>query len=260
MVSLFISRDGTPIACRCSGTGPPLVLVHGMAGASTRWAPILPGLEEYFTVYAMDRRGRGESGDGDGYAMEREFEDVAAVVDGIGEPVNLLGHSSGGLFSLEAALLTQNIRKLVLYEPLEVGATLPEGGVDRLQALLDAGDREEVLTTFMREFVNIPPQEIELIKSTPAWPARMAAAHTLPRELRAEERYEFDAQRFEGLHVPTLLLTGGDSPQFFKGGVEVVDAALPNSWIVVLPGQRHNADQTAPDLFVREVLAFLTEG
>jgi pimeloyl-ACP methyl ester carboxylesterase len=256
------SKDGTPIACQRSGAGAPLVLVHGTGGAYARWAPILPALGKQFTVYAVDRRGRGESGDAQSYAIEREFEDVAAVVDSIGGEVNLLGHSFGAVCSLEVALLTPHLRKLVLYEPplpLPGVPIYPEGIIDWLQGLVDADDRAGALTTFMREVVRMPPHELDLFKASPAFPARVAAAHTLPRELRAHEAYRFEAQRFEKLNVPTLLLLGGDSPQFFKTAIEAVNAALSNSRIVVLPGQRHIAIDTAPDLFAREVLAFLEQ-
>ena len=111
------SQDGTTIGYSHIGSGSPLVLVHGTGGASTRWTPILPALEQHFSVCVVDRRGRGASGDGNTYAIEREFEDIAAVVDAMGEPVNLLGHSFGGICALEAGLLTRNLRKLVLYEP-----------------------------------------------------------------------------------------------------------------------------------------------
>jgi len=111
------SVDGTPIVYWRSGEGPPLVLVHGASADHSRWTPVLPAFEQRFTVYAVDRRGRGGSGDSDDYTIEREFEDVAAVVDSLGEPANLLGHSYGALCALEAALLTRNVRKLVLYEP-----------------------------------------------------------------------------------------------------------------------------------------------
>ncbi len=105
-IETVISADGTPIACWLSGSGPPLVLVHGTAADHVRWAPVLPALEERFAVIAIDRRGRGRSGDGDGYAMEREFEDVAAVADWAGDETAVLGHSYGGNCALEAALLT----------------------------------------------------------------------------------------------------------------------------------------------------------
>jgi pimeloyl-ACP methyl ester carboxylesterase len=258
----ILSKDGTPIAYQRSGTGPPLVLVHGTGGAHARWIPILPAFEKQFTVYAVDRRGRGESVEAHAYAIEREFEDVAAVVDSIGDEVNLLGHSFGGLCALEAALLTPNLRKLIVYEPpLPVpGVTIfSEALINQLQALLDAGDRVGVLTTFMHEVVRMPAHELEFFQASPAFPARVAAAHTLPRELRAHETYHFEPERFKNLHVPTLLLLGGDSPPFFKAAIEMANAALPDSRIVILPGQQHIAMDTAPDLFVREVLAFLTE-
>ncbi|MBM3179420.1 MAG: alpha/beta hydrolase [Chloroflexi bacterium] len=254
------SKDGTSIAYQRSGAGSPLVLVHGTGGSYTRWTPILPALEKHFRVFAIDRRGRGESGDSEPYAHAREFEDIAAVVDSIGESVCLLGHSFGAICSLEAALLTSNLHKLILYEPpIPVGGVqiYPEGIIDQLQALLVAGDGGGVLTTFFQEVVKMPSHEFELFKSSPAWPARVAAAHTLPRELRVAERYQFEAERFTKLPVPALLLLGGDSPAFFKAAIETLAAALPNSQAVVLPGQQHIAIDTAPDLFAHEVLAFL---
>jgi pimeloyl-ACP methyl ester carboxylesterase len=111
------SNDGTLIAFRKTGSGPPLVLIHGGTADYTRWNPVLPELEQKFTVYAVDRRGRGRSTESGEYSIQREFEDVAAIADATGEPVYLLGHSLGAFISLEAALLTKNIRKLILYEP-----------------------------------------------------------------------------------------------------------------------------------------------
>ena len=143
----------------------PLVLVHGTGGAYAGWESILPAIEKQFRVFAVDRRGRGESGEARTYAIEREFEDVAAVVDSIGAEVNLLGHSFGGICALEAALLIPRLRKLVLYEPPLPVPGVPiyrEGIIDRLEALLDAGDRTAVLTTFMREVVRMPEYEHDL--------------------------------------------------------------------------------------------------
>ena len=256
------STDGTTIAYERTGSGMPLVLVHGTGGAYTRWAPIQPALEKHFSVYAIDRRGRGESTEVDSYAIEREFEDVAAVVDSTGEPVNLLGHSFGGICALEATLLTENLRKLVLYEPpipIEEMPLYPEGVIERLQSLLDKGDREGVLTTFMLEVVEMPAHEFEVFQSSPAWPDRVAAAHTLPREVRAHEAYRFDADRFQDVDTPTLLLLGGDSPDFFKAVTAKLDAALSNTQIVEMPGQQHIAINTAPQMFADEVIKFLTE-
>jgi pimeloyl-ACP methyl ester carboxylesterase len=202
---IVASEDGTPIAGWRSGEGPPLVLVHGTAADRSRWRPVLPTLEERFAVCAIDRRGRGGSGDSDDYAIEREFEDIAAVVDSLGEPANLLGHSYGALCALEAALLTQNVRRMVLYDPgIEVAGEeiYPHEVIERLEALLEAGDRDGVVATTMREVAGLPPETVEHMRSQPVWQARVDAAHTIPRELRAVKAYRFDPERFRELEVP----------------------------------------------------------
>jgi pimeloyl-ACP methyl ester carboxylesterase len=145
MIETIPSKDGTLIAYQRSGEGPPLILVHGTGGSHVRWAPILSALEPHFGLYAVDRRGRGESGDAASYAIEREFEDVAALVEAIGQPVYLLGHSYGGICALEAARLTQHIRKLILYEPPITSPGIPSTRMDCLtvwRALLAVGKRE----------------------------------------------------------------------------------------------------------------------
>lgn len=255
------SKDGTLIAFERSGKGPPLVLVHGTTADHTRWKPVLPQLERHFTVYAVDRRGRGGSGDAPVYAIENEFDDVAAVVDAIGEPVLLLGHSYGALCALEASLRTRNLRKLVLYEPpvRTAGSLYPPGAAERLQALLDAGEADSVVATFFREVVRAPDDELAMLRSLPNWPARVAAAHTIPRELRINDDYRFEQARFVAMRVPTLLLLGGSSPPMFQDAIEAVRAALPDARVAVMPGQQHAAINTAPDLFLREVLGFFLE-
>jgi pimeloyl-ACP methyl ester carboxylesterase len=254
------SKDGPHIAYWRSGQGPPLALVHGTAADHGRWAPVLPAFEQRFTVYAIDRRGRGGSSDSDDYAIEREFEDVAAVVDSVGEPANLLGHSYGALCALEAALLTRNIRKLVLYDPgIEAAGEeiYPHEVIERLEALLRAGDRDGVVATTMREVAGLPPETVEHLRTLPVWQTRVAAAHTIPRELRAVKAYRFDPERFRDLGVPTLLLSGSDSPAALRKAAEVANEALPDSRIVVMPGQGHAAMDTGTDLFTTEVLRFL---
>jgi pimeloyl-ACP methyl ester carboxylesterase len=254
-----VSWDGTRIAYERSGTGPPLLLVHGSLADHTRWGPILPMLEPHFTVYAMDARGRGGSGDAEEYAIERDYEDVAAVVDAIGRPVDVVGHSHGALTGLEAALLTPNIGRLVLYEPPEPGVRIvPAETTARMKALLEAGDRAGVIRTLMLEGLGATEEEFEMVRAAPSWPSRLAAAHTVLREDEAEEALPpFDPARFTGLTIPVLLLLGGDSPPLLSNFTARLHAALPNSKVVILPGQQHIAITTAPDLFAREVLAFL---
>lgn len=254
------SRDGTRIGYERSGSGPPLVLVHGTTADRTRWAPVLPAFEGHFTVYAMDRRGRGLSGDTDPYVIEREYEDIAALVDGIGGPVHLLGHSYGALCALEAALLTSNVARLVLYEPaFPVGEPLYTPGRRELfEAMLARDDREAVLTTFFREDVGLTAAELAAARAEPSWGARLASAHTLPREF-ADGDYVFDARRFEGLTVPVLLLTGSESPSMLAAPTAALHAALPRSRVSVMDEQSHAAITMAPALFARLVVDFLTE-
>ncbi len=250
------SQDGTLIALERRGTGPPLLLVHGVLGSSRRW-PMLPALDQHFTLYIMDRRGRGRSGDTLPYTIEREFEDVAAVVNAIGSGVNLFGHSFGGLCVLEAARLSPHVRRLIAYEPAPVPAARQITA--RLQALLDAGERETAIATFLQEIVEMPAHEIELLRASPAFPAMLDAAHTIPRELRAEEAYRLESARFRHLRRPILLLAGGDSPPASRAVLEAWHAALPDSQVAVLPGQQHIAHYTAPELLARQIVSFLFE-
>ena len=255
------SKDGVPIACWCSGSGAsePLLLVHGTSGDHFAWTPVLAALEQQFCVWTIDRRGRGRSGDRDDYALERESEDIAAVIDAIRRPVHVLGHSFGGLCALEAALLTPNISSLILYEPsISLAGSGWSSEIDaHLQALIDSGNREEALLFFFRDIVKSPAHELAALQAGPSWPGRLAAAHTILRELRSISHYSFDPHRFAALGIPALLLLGGESPQRRHVIAEMLHRSLSGSRIAVLQGQQHSAMRTAPDLFVREILAFL---
>jgi pimeloyl-ACP methyl ester carboxylesterase len=255
------SKDGTTIGYQRNGAGPPLLLVHGTTADHTRWSAVSPQLEQHFTVYAMDRRGRGGSTDAPEYDIRREAEDVAAVVEAIGEPVFILAHSYGAVCSLEAALLTDQLRRMVLYEPpIPTGLPMYSPGVpDRMRALIASGELEATLEVFMREVVRMPEHELEAYRQLPTWKRRIQLAPTIPRELAIDRTYRFDPERFANLRVPVLLLLGGDSPPLFRQAANAVDAALPNSTVVTLPGQQHIAMDTNPDLFVSEVLRFLRE-
>jgi pimeloyl-ACP methyl ester carboxylesterase len=259
---MITSKDGVPIAYERSGAGLPLVLIHGAAADHTRWTPILPELEKHFTVYAVDRRGRGQSGDVEPYTIEREYEDVVAVVDSIPGPVNLLGHSYGAICSLEASLKTSNLRKLILYEPpihTDLKEDHPSDAFNRMDSYLYVGERDKALIVFLEEIVGIPQNEINLLRSLPSWSSRVAAAHTLPREEASVSSYILEPQRFSHMETPTLLLLGGDSPPFFGAAIEALRKSILNSRIEIMPGQRHAAMDTAPGLFSSEVIGFLTE-
>jgi pimeloyl-ACP methyl ester carboxylesterase len=213
-------------------------------------------------VYAVDRRGRGQSGDAEPYRIEREYEDVAAVVNSIPDPVNLLGHSYGAICCLEASLKVSNLRKLILYEPpisTDVKKSNPPDAMDRMNLSLRLGDREKALVTFLQEIVGIPETEISLLRSLPSWRSRVDAAHTIPREEVSIDSYVFEPQRFSNMEIPTLLLLGSESPLFYRAAIETLKKSMVDSRIATMPGQGHAAMDTAPELFLREILGFLTE-
>ena len=254
-----ISPDGTAIAYERAGHGPPLVLVHGTGRDGSYWAPSLPGLAQHMTVHAVDRRGRGGSGDTDRYDINREVEDILTVIDAVGEPVHLLGHSYGAIVSLEAALRTDLLQSLILYEPpFSVGTDrVPSDLGDKLEATMATGDREAVLITFLQEGPRYPPEVIAAQRARPDWPDRIAFAHTLPRETQAVLRYVFNPDRVAGLRLPALLLLGGESPPFFQQAIEALQTTLPENEVAVLSGQHHNAIESAPALFIEAVNRFI---
>ncbi|HEU4319772.1 MAG TPA: alpha/beta hydrolase [Acidimicrobiia bacterium] len=256
------SADGTVLSVHTSGHGPALLLVHGTSADHTRWSGVAPELEKRFSVFYMDRRGRGDSGDGPSYHVMREAEDVASVVEAIGQPVRILGHSYGALCAMEAALLTDEIARMVLYEPpIPTGVTMYADGVpDRMQGLLDAGEPERALEVFFREVVRMPEEELDAYRRLPMWQQRIKLAPTIPREMAIDRTYVFEPEKFAGLDIPVGLYLGGDSPELFRSAVATAEAALPNATIVVLPGQQHVAMDTDPDLFLREVFRFLLDG
>ena len=256
-ISTVLSKDGTRIALECRGKGPSLLIVHGGTGDRKRWTPLLPLFASRFTVCAMDRRGHGESEPGTSYSLQKESEDVVAAVNARHNPVFVLGHSIGGVFVLEAAFMTKKISKLVLYEPplqdLDHTAV-----ADRMERLIQSGNREQALLTFLGEIVMMSPNEIELMKARPVWPARVAGIDIQIREIRALTKYRFDARRMGKLKTPTLLLAGSNtaSPQV-KQAVKSLEDALPNRTLFVFEGEGHNAMDNIPQQFAEVVMKFL---
>src|SRR6202790_1745343 len=250
------SKDGTLIAVECAGTGPSLVIVHGGTGDRSRWTPLFPLFASRFSVCAMDRRGHGASGDSPHYSLQREAEDVAAVVNSRPGPVFLLGHSYGGVCALEAAFLTDKISKLVLYEPplqdLDHSAV-----VAKMEKMIQEGDREQALVIFLQEIVMISPSEIVSMKARPSWPGLVASVESSIRQARALASYRFDPKRMKTMKVQTLLLPGRNplSPQLKKAIRGLLDS-LPNRSLFVFQGQQHNAMDTVPGQFAERVSSF----
>ncbi len=264
---MVASADGTRIADFVSGDGPALVLVHGTTADHTTFRVIEPALATRHTIHAIDRRGRGASGDGPRYAIEREFEDLAAVVEAIsaatGRAVDVVGHSLGGRIGLGAALRTPNVRRLVVYE----GAPAPAGmtytardQLERLRSLAQAGRNEELVETFFQEIVGMTDEELAGYRANPVWPARVAAAPTIVREIEEE-----DGSAAAGLEalgrvtVPVLQILGGAGLPVFRAATEALDARLADGRIAVIEGAKHAAHHTHPDRFVAEVERFLAQ-
>jgi pimeloyl-ACP methyl ester carboxylesterase len=251
-------KDGTSIAYKRSGTGPPLLLVHGAISDHRIWQQVSPALETHFTVYAIDRRTHGSSGPyPDNYTIECEFEDIAEFINAIGESVYLVGHSSGACYALFAALRTPNVHSLVLYEPPPLQLP-PPAVLERINAYEAQNDLVGLFTTFMDGIVRTPPETLERLQKNRLWQMWLSNAHTLPAELRSFAKYNLDPAQFTAFHKPTLLLYGSESPRYMRASTEKVAALLPNSRVAVLEGQGHGAMNSAPELFVGQIMQFLT--
>ncbi len=271
------SADGTPIAVYSSGTGPPFILVHGASADHTTFRVIGPRLAERFTVHAIDRRGRGGSGDTPPYDIEREFEDVAAVAQAVagevgagdpsspvlpGPPVDVFGHSYGGRCALGAAARSDAIRRVISYE----GAPTPPGArygdstvlVD-LVRLAELGKFEDLLREFLRRVVGMTPDGLADYAANPVWPDRVAAAATIVRELAAEgsDAGPGGLQALEAVRQPVLQLLGGASRPEFGIATRALDARLVDGRVVVIPGARHAAHHTHPEAVLDAVTGFL---
>ncbi len=259
--------DGTAIAVMRSGRpgAPALVLVHGAAADHTTFRVLGPLLATDHELFAVDRRGRGASGDTLPYAIEREFEDVAAIAEAVavstGRPtVDVFGHSYGGRCALGGALLTPTIRRVISYE----GAPTPSGErygdaalADELVALAGAGDNERLLERFMTEVVGMSAADLERYRADPVWPRRVAAAPTIARELRMESGDEARLERLSTVRQPVLQLLGSDSLPAFASATRALDERLVDGRIVVIDGARHAAHHTHPDAVVAALQAFL---
>jgi len=257
-----VSPDGTRIAVWRSGGGRPLVLVHGTTADHTTWRTVGPLLASTHTVIAIDRRGRGASGDTPPYDIAREEEDVAAVAEHalatIGGPVTVLGHSYGGRCVLGAGLLTEAIDRLVVYEgPVtrdSFGET--EEIAAELDLLLAEGEPERVLEVFMRRVVKVTDEEWDAFRSSETFLLRVLAAHTIIRELRSGIGDRGDIERFRSVRQPVLQIVGGASDARFAAAASALADALPDGRLVVIDDARHAAHHTHPDRFVTAVTDF----
>lgn len=261
MLRHVTAPDGVRLACDVRGEGPPLVMVHGAGSARWSFDLVRAHIEDRFTVWALDRRGRGDSEDGDGYSLEREFEDVEAVVfeAGGGLPdVFLFGHSYGALVAAGAATRVGRLEGLVLYEPPMGGVLEDEAWIGRYEARIAAGERAEAVRAFMRDVGGYREEEIDTLERTPLWEARLEIAPTAVRELRAEQEFELDSIGLRWLdRMRCVLLLGSESPDWARRSTDAFAAAIPGAEVRVLDGHGHGANLSGPELVAAELQRLL---
>jgi pimeloyl-ACP methyl ester carboxylesterase len=247
-MSTVRSSDGTTIAYERSGEGPAVILVDGALchRASGPSGPLAAALASRFTVYTYDRRGRGESGDTAPHAVEREVEDLAALIDAAGGSAHVYGISSGAVLALEAARRGAAIDRLALYEaPFIVDdSRAPMGAAYRAQldACLRDDRRGDAVRLFMRQ-VGVPAPLVALMRLMPAWPKLTAVAHTLAYDAAVmgdtQDGKPLPAGRWDDVTVPALAVVGGKSPAWLKAGMRALADTLPCAEHRVLAGQTH---------------------
>jgi pimeloyl-ACP methyl ester carboxylesterase len=235
------SADGTTIAYERAGQGQPLIIATGAFCDRHTSDGLVPLLAPHVTVVTYDRRGRGDSGDTQPYAAEREVEDVAALIDTLGGPVFLYGHSSGAIIALEAAMAGLDIAKLVVYEPpYPIGRKVPEDLVERVRAAVGEGRRGDAATLFLVEAVGVPAEMVGGISQSPDWPGMQAIAHTLPYDLILSEE-PMPTERLRSIAMPTLSVCGSLSSDFLQRSAAAVAETIPDAKLLTLEGHGHGA-------------------
>ena len=248
-MSTTVSADGTTIGYTRSGSGPALVLVDGAMcwRGSSPLDALAKELASRFTVYRYDRRGRGESGDIGPYSVDREIEDIAALLKEAGGEAGLFGISSGAALALEAADRGLPVTKLAVYEPpFVVDGTRPRVPADyraRLEAELAAGRRGKMVKIFMTEGVGLSGLTVAMMAIMPFWAKLKRVAHTLPYDAAVMGDHQsgnpLPADGWPGIRVPALVLDGGKSPAWMRNGVAALAKVLPTAKYETLPGQTH---------------------
>ncbi|EHR61453.1 alpha/beta fold hydrolase [Saccharomonospora cyanea] len=260
-----VTRDGTPIAFQRSGQGPAVVLVASALADRRDTRKLAALLSQHHTVVNYDRRGRGASGDHAHYAVEREIDDIAALVEQVGGSAALFGSSSGAVLALRAAAAGIGVTKLALYEPPFVvrrdsGFGPPADFGERLAALLASGDRAGAVRAFMTEAQGMPSALVTMMRLVPGvWSTLTGLAHTLPYDLAVmgdtQQGRPLRAEDWAAVTCPTLVLTGGRSPAGFHDAARALADLLPHAEHRTLPKLNHGAVMQAP----RKLAPVLTE-
>jgi len=244
------SKDGTTLAFDQSGKGPAIILVVGAFNDRWTGAPLTQLLEQHFTVFNYDRRGRGDSGDTAPYAVEREIEDLEALIAEAGGSAGVFGYSSGAALALKAAASGRAITRLALYDlPLMVEQpSRDESGrkplranlADQLTDLIRAGRRGDAVELFQMQGVGIPVEVVVQMRNAPFRPALEKMAHTLVYEMTLLGDLSLPNELAASVPVPTLVMAGRESPAFMHDTAKSLANGLPNGQCRILEGQTHD--------------------
>ena len=260
-MSKTTSNDGTTIVFDRSGRGPAVVLVGGILGDRSQQAPLATLLAEHFTVFNYGRRGHGESSDTPPYAVEREMEDLEAVIKEAGDSAFVYGTSGCAVLALEAAAhgLAPKIKKLALWEPPYVvddsRPPVPQDYQVQLTNLLSAGRRGDMVELFFTKAVGLPVEFVAQMRQAPFWPAQEALAHTLIYNAMIMGDFSLPAEQVATVTVPTLVIDGGTTP-WLSHAADAVANTLPNAQRRTLKGQPHNV---APEAIAPALVEFFKD-
>jgi pimeloyl-ACP methyl ester carboxylesterase len=255
------SKDGTLIAFDRSGAGPPLIVVLGALNDRSSAAPLAAALAPHYTVYAYDRRGRGDSGDTPPYAVDREVEDIDALISEAGGSAFAYGHSSGAKLALDAAAHGLAITKLALYEPPfivdDTRPSPPRNYVATLQELASSGRRGDAVVYFMTTGVGLSAEFADRMRSAPMWPALEALAPTLAYDgiVMGDTIFgrTLPSEWATSVTMPTLVMDGGASPAWQRTAVHALAELLPHAQRRSLEGQDH---EVAPEVLAPVLVEF----
>ena len=252
------SADGTTIRWLAEGTGPPFLLVPGGLGDEHAFDRLVARLATQLRCITIGRRGKGYSGDAPEYSYAREYEDIVAVLDAVGPPRLLFGHSSGAICALGAALMSK-VEKLVIVEPplpLEEPGIAPEHHA-AVRAALDRGETEAALLLALRHALRLEPEAIDALHSRSDWPSLLQRGIAWLRELDEINRLPADVERYRAIDAPTLLIYGTGTQPRRSTAVASLAEAMPNAKLIGFPGHGHDVANTAAEDVAPVVAAFL---
>jgi pimeloyl-ACP methyl ester carboxylesterase len=259
------SADGTRIGFHRMGAGPAVVFVHGSLSTHTDWMRVARLLANRFTCFLMDRRGRARSGEGFGaYSIEREVEDIAAMLAAAGRPAGiepaLVAHSYGAICALETAM-RYPVRRLVLYEPpLPIGGLISGEHLEAYSIAVAEGHLDKAVELGLTNFSHMSAEEIAAARSSAGWQRLRALAKSWIRELEAMDALSTDVERYSALACPSMLLVGSLSPRHpMLDASRALAEALPGVRVEWLQGQGHVAMRIVPELVARLISEFLAE-